>query len=82
MQFYQLFPEYQSNKFFPFGESYAGKYVPTIAKKIHDENPAADIKINLAGLGIGNGYMSPEDSADYADFLYNVSHFNAHFFLK
>ena len=39
-QFYQLFPELQKAKFFPFGESYAGKYVPSLAYKIHMENTA------------------------------------------
>jgi len=68
-----LFPEYQGNDFYPFGESYAGKFVPTIAKKIHDENPSATIKINLVGMGIGDGFMSPQDSSIYADFLYYVS---------
>jgi carboxypeptidase C (cathepsin A) len=73
IQFYKLFPEYQGNKFYPFGESYAGKFVPTIAKKIHDENPTAEIKINLAGLGIGDGFMSPPDSSIYGQYLYHVN---------
>ena len=47
----------------------------TIAKKIHDENPSAEIKINLAGLGIGDGFMSPPDSSVYGDYLYHVSYF-------
>ena len=73
MQFFKLFPEYQGLPFFPFGESYAGKFVPTIAKKIDAENPTADIKINLAGLGIGDGFMSPPDSSIYGQYLYHVS---------
>ena len=40
-QFYRMFPELQSAKFFPFGESYAGKYVPSLAYKIHMENIAS-----------------------------------------
>lgn len=72
MQFFKLFPEYQGLPFFPFGESYAGKFVPTIAKKIDAENPTADIKINLAGLGIGDGFMSPPDSSIYGQYLYHV----------
>ena len=71
-QWFTMFPEYQANEFYAFGESYAGKFVPTISKKIHDENPTADIKINLVGLGIGNGFTSPEDSAIYADYMYGV----------
>ena len=56
MQWFTLFPEYQTNPFYAFGESYAGKYIPTISKKIHDENLNAGIKINIKGLGIGNYY--------------------------
>lgn len=51
---------------------HSGKFAPTIAKKIHDENPSAAIKINLAGVGVGDGFMSPPDSAIYADYLYQV----------
>ena len=40
-QFYQMFPELRLNQFFPFGESYAGKYVPSLAYKIHRENTAS-----------------------------------------
>jgi len=78
-QFFTLFPEYKLNNFFPFGESYAGKYVPTLAFKIHNENMAAIkraehpenwVKINLAGAGIGNGWMSPLDQGKYASYLF------------
>ena len=47
-----------------------GKWVPTIARKIDSENPTADLKINLKGVGIGDGFMSPPDSAIYGDELY------------
>ena len=50
-----------------------GKYIPTISKKIHDENPTAALKINLKGLGIGSGLMSPIDSLYYSKYLYEVS---------
>ena len=63
---------FQQNEFYPFGESYAGKFVPRIAKKIHDENPNAALKINLAGLGIGDGFMSPQDSSIYAEYLFQA----------
>jgi hypothetical protein len=47
--------------------------VPTIAKRIHDENQNnPEVFINLAGVGIGDGFMSPPDSSIYADFLYQV----------
>lgn len=72
IQWFTLFPQFQSNAFFPFGESYAGKFVPRISKKIHDENPNAELKINLVGLGIGDGFMSPPDSSVYAEFLFQA----------
>ncbi|KAF6206887.1 hypothetical protein GE061_018123 [Apolygus lucorum] len=58
-QFFQLFPEIAKNEFFVAGESYAGKYVPALADKIHRENPKAEVKINLKGLAIGDGVVDP-----------------------
>eukprot|EP00980_Cylindrotheca_fusiformis_P016038 scaffold4724_cov108-Cylindrotheca_fusiformis.AAC.3 len=56
--FYQTFPEMASKRLFIFGESYAGMYVPSIAHKIHRENKLAKHpKINLKGIGLGNGWM-------------------------
>ena len=52
-QFLLMFPELQKVEFYPFGESYAGKYVPALAHKIHTENKKEDdnnIKINLGTL--------------------------------
>ena len=72
MQWFAMFPEYATNDFFVFGESYGGKYVPTISKKIHDENQSSAFKINFKGLAVGNGGMSPPDSFIYAEFLYQV----------
>merc|ERR1711998_684725 len=59
--FYKKFPSYQNNKLFIFGESYAGHYVPAIAHRIWKNNKAADFKIPLAGIGIGNGLTNPEE---------------------
>ena len=55
-----------------FGESYGGRYIPTIGRRIHEENQVSEGKINLKGLGIGNGWIAPEDSSLYAEFLYQV----------
>ena len=75
VQFFELFPEYVSTPFYPFGESYAGKYVPTIAKKIWDENNFGNprVRINIQGLGVGDGFLSPVDTAVHADQLFGVS---------
>jgi len=73
-QWYTLFPMYQSNPFYPFGESYAGKFVPSLTRHIHERNQEDNdkIQINLAGMGIGDGWMSPYHNARYANFLYQV----------
>jgi len=73
-QWYTLFPMYQSNPFYPFGESYAGKFVPSLTRHIHEKNQEDDdkIKINLVGMGIGDGWMSPYHNARYANQLYQV----------
>ena len=51
-----------------------GKWVPTIARKIDETNPTALVTINLKGIGIGDGLMSPQDSAIYGDELYQANY--------
>lgn len=59
--FFDVFPEMMGKKLFLFGESYAGYYVPSIAHKIHQINMAAGrSEINLAGIGLGNGWIEAE----------------------
>merc|ERR1712198_504969 len=75
-QWFKLFPEYQGNPFYAFGESYAGKFVPAITRRIHEQNEAGNadlIQINIGGLGIGDGWMSPYHNGRYANFLYQAS---------
>ncbi|CAH1107291.1 unnamed protein product [Psylliodes chrysocephalus] len=69
-QFFQLFPLLQSNEFFIAGESYAGKYIPAVAYSILKKNPSDEIKINLKGLAIGNGFTDPKYQLRYADYLH------------
>uniref|UniRef100_A0A0A9X3N4 Carboxypeptidase n=1 Tax=Lygus hesperus TaxID=30085 RepID=A0A0A9X3N4_LYGHE len=64
LQFFQLFPELSGNDFFVAGESYAGKYVPALADRIHRGNPDAVTKINMKGLAIGDGVVDPMPSSD------------------
>ncbi|PSN56679.1 putative serine carboxypeptidase CPVL [Blattella germanica] len=52
IQFFMVFPEFRTNRFYIAGESYAGKYVPTLAYQIMNYNsrPTTSIRINLKGL--------------------------------
>lgn len=72
IQFFQLFPELQSNKFFVTGESYGGKYVPALAYTIHKKNPTSKIKINMKGIAIGNGLSDPINQLVYGKYLYQI----------
>ena len=47
--------------------------MPTISKKIHDENQSADFKINFKGLGLGNAAIDPPNSFVYGEYLYQVN---------
>ncbi|KAI3715027.1 hypothetical protein L6452_21992 [Arctium lappa] len=49
------FPQYKYRDFYLSGESYAGHYVPQLAKKIHDYNKNhSNPFINLKGFIVGN----------------------------
>lgn len=50
----ERFPEYKDRDFYITGESYAGHYVPQLAALIHERNKAAEQKINLKGIMVGN----------------------------
>jgi vitellogenic carboxypeptidase-like protein len=73
-QFFQIFSEYATNPFYVTGESYAGKYVPSITYRIHveNQNPRVKVRINLKGMTIGNGLCDPLNQNNYGDFLYQV----------
>lgn len=53
--FYDRHPEYRKCPLYVTGESYAGKYVPNIAWKIHKKGG-----MNMKGLAIGDGWMNPK----------------------
>ncbi|CAF2124066.1 unnamed protein product [Rotaria magnacalcarata] len=73
-QFFQIYTDYASNPFYVTGESYAGKYVPSIGHKIHVENqdPQVKVKINLVGLSMGNGWTDPMRQYTYGPLLYQI----------
>lgn len=59
--FYEMFPEYKSNKFFITGESYGGIYVPTLAEAIlNAELDGTYTGAHLNGIAVGNGCTGTE----------------------
>ena len=56
LKFFDLHTHFYRKPFFLTGESYAGKYIPSIAQKLTFEN---NPKINLKGIAIGNPYTDP-----------------------
>ena len=70
-QFFQLYPEYANNDLYIFGESFAGRYIPMLAHAIQQHNNTAQTKINLTGIGIGDGWVAPLiQEATYGDYAY------------
>ncbi|WCJ30114.1 Serine carboxypeptidase 24 [Euphorbia peplus] len=56
IRWFSRFPQYKYRDFYIAGESYAGHYVPQLAKKIHAYNKASSHPIiNLKGFIVGNG---------------------------
>jgi cathepsin A (carboxypeptidase C) len=72
-EFMTVHPEYNAQKFFVFGESYGGHYVPAVSHRIFQGNANKETPtINLAGFGIGNGLTNPEIQYKwYAQMAYN-----------
>lgn len=56
LNFYRTFPKQRAKRLYLVGESYAGYYVPSIAHYIYHKNKKTKESINLAGIGIGNGW--------------------------
>eukprot|EP01038_Epipyxis_sp_PR26KG_P014955 gene14955-20117_t len=59
-EFFKGHPEYAEKPFFVFGESYGGHYAPAVASRIFNGNKNNEgLKINLQGVGVGNGLTDP-----------------------
>lgn len=66
LSFFEKFSKYKKNDFYVFGESYGGHYVPAVANRVFVANKELDnFKINLKGIGIGNGLTNPEVQYPY-----------------
>ncbi|XP_023764075.2 serine carboxypeptidase-like 50 [Lactuca sativa] len=78
-KFIALDPLFKSRPIYITGESYSGKYVPSIGYYILKNNPLlpASKRINLYGLAIGNGLTHPETQvATHALHNYNLGLIN------
>ncbi|XP_074603288.1 putative serine carboxypeptidase CPVL [Brevipalpus obovatus] len=73
-QFYQMFPEQKANDLWITGESYGGRYVPSMAYKLHQERASSNI--NFKGVAIGDGYVDGVIQNNYADLLYQIGMFD------
>ncbi|KAF2857525.1 serine carboxypeptidase [Piedraia hortae CBS 480.64] len=72
-KWFAVFPEHSKDDLYLAGESYAGQYIPYIAKALLDRNDrtGSDQQWNLTGLLIGNGWISaPEQYRAYLQFAY------------
>ncbi|XP_065176055.1 probable serine carboxypeptidase CPVL [Sycon ciliatum] len=59
-QFFSIYTKFAKNDFYVTGESYAGKYVPSISAKIVEENAQKEKPlINFKGMAIGDGLTDP-----------------------
>lgn len=51
---------FQNHDFYLFGESYAGKFIPNVAKMILDKaQNSTKCHIRLQGIGLGNAWVNP-----------------------
>lgn len=57
LSFYEIFPQYKKAELYLSGESYAGIYIPYIAKAIVDYNAKGGYQMKLKGMLIGNGWI-------------------------
>ncbi|CAG5128677.1 unnamed protein product [Candidula unifasciata] len=59
IQFYILFPDYLNTQLYIGGQSYAGRFVPALAYRIHKEIKANRSSIPLAGIYMGGPFFDP-----------------------
>jgi len=69
LKIYDIHPEFQKRPLYIIGESYGGKYVPSIsAYLLRAQNPM----LNLKGYAVGNGFTDPiHQLGVYPRYLYD-----------
>uniref|UniRef100_A0A2C9JLN1 Carboxypeptidase n=1 Tax=Biomphalaria glabrata TaxID=6526 RepID=A0A2C9JLN1_BIOGL len=77
-QFYVMFPEYLQRELYIGGQSYAGKYVPAFAYRIHEEIQANRTRIPLTGIYLGGPLIDFEvQGPRLADLFYSLGFISA-----
>ena len=73
LQFYKLFPYLKNADLYIGGQSYAGKYVPVLAQKIHSLRLKNETDIPLRGIYLGSALFAPEQMFPEAfEAMYNL----------
>ena len=77
--FMRAFPQYSDLDFHLTGESFAGAYLPPIAKLIVDAQAAKKTPINLKSLVVGNGAFdgSRQQLESLPDYFFSMGFYNA-----
>ncbi|KAK6732026.1 hypothetical protein RB195_016418 [Necator americanus] len=66
--FFNIYPHYANREFFVTGESYAGVYIPTLARRILQGIFKQELQINFKGIAIGNGELTTRHQVNSAIF--------------
>jgi len=69
-RFVEIF-KFQNSSVYITGESFAGQYIPYIAREVIEEIDAKKLSISLKGLLIGNGWIDPYSQYEKLLILYH-----------
>lgn len=69
-KFYATWPALLQSPLYITGESFAGHYIPVLARKLIEDKP---INITVAGIAIGDGWTDPINQVNFIDsYLWSV----------
>ncbi|XP_072502878.1 retinoid-inducible serine carboxypeptidase [Notamacropus eugenii] len=72
--FFEARPEFQTNSFYIFSESYGGKMAAGISLELYKAIQKGSINCNFAGVALGDSWISPVDSVlSWGPYLYSMS---------